>query len=224
MFKKLNVCALFFLSVVTKEAYPVEDYEIWWQNCLENHVSYATFEGWIGDIHSSSRVAMRRHVKYRGYKSILDVPSGLCIDYFGFKYDGMTIAYQGVDITPRLVELAQNKSLPVVLGDIKSLLFKDNQFDICYARHILEHLNSYEQALTSLIRVAKYEVLVVFFIPPQETPNIKSDYNNGYLLYHNTYCRQEMERFILANPKVSKIEWEPISQWETILHIYIVNK
>jgi len=212
------------MSIVIGDVQAVEEYEIWWEKCLENNVSIATFEGWLGDIYSTSRVAMRRHVVQKNYKSILDVPSGLCIDYFGFKHDGITIDYQGVDITPKLVALAQKQNLPVIVGDIKSLPFQDNKFDICYARHILEHLSSYEQAINELIRVAKKEALITFFIQPQETQSISSAYYNDHLLYHNTYCRPALERFVLSNPKVSKLEWEYVDGREIILHIYLIAK
>ncbi len=221
MFARMKICLLILFSVIAKDVQSVEEHEQWWQQCLENRVSIATFEEWLGNYNSKSRVAMRRHIKEKGYKSILDVPSGLCIDYFGLNHDGITIAYQGVDITPKLVDLAQKQNLSVIQGDIKSLPFLDNQFEICYSRHILEHLDSYEQAINSLIRVASREVFITFFIQPKDTQVIRSALVDGYLLYHNIYCKPELEHFIQSNPKVSKMEWEEVDENEVILHIYV---
>lgn len=221
MFQKAKLCALVFMSIYMTDVHSVEEYELWWEQCLENKVPISTFEGWLGDMNAESRVAMRRHVMQMGYKSILDVPSGLCIDYFGFKQDGMPIAYQGVDITPKLVSLARKQQIPVIVGDIKKLPFQDNQFDVCYARHILEHLDSYEQALNSLIRVAKKEVFITFFIHPEETPVRRAYYDNDYLLYGHTYNKTELEKFIRSNKKVLNIEWEDVNKEEIILHIYL---
>ncbi len=201
----------------------VEEYELWWEKCLINRVSIDTFEGWLGNIYAPSRIAMRGHIKQKQYRSILDVPSGLCIDYFGFKQDGIEIAYQGVDITPKLVQLAQNQGLSVIEGDIKSLPFHDNQFDVCYARHILEHLDSYEKAITSLIRVAAREVLITFFIKPQNSAAPSSCYHTDQLLYHNAYSKPELEQFVLSHPKVSKMQWEEVDAKEIILHIYLIQ-
>lgn len=220
LLSRMKICLFIFCCFAAKDVQSVEEHEQWWQNCLENRVSLATFEGWLGNYNSKSRVAMRRHVKEKGYTSILDVPSGLCIDYFGLKHDGIAINYQGVDITPMLVDLAQKQNLPVIQGDIKSLPFEDNQFEICYSRHILEHLDRYEQAINSLIRVASREVFITFFSQPKDTQVIRSALVDGYLLYHNIYCKLELEQFILSNAKVSKIEWEEVDENEIILHIY----
>ncbi len=198
-----------------------KDYEIWWENCLENEISIDTFKNWLGDLNSPSRKAMRAHVKKMNYKSILDVPSGLAIDFFGLMEDNIPIQYQGLDITNKLVYLAKKNNIPVMLGDIKAIPFSDNSFDIAYARHILEHLESYEEALTELIRVGDKEALIVFFIKPREIEHIKSTYENGFKLFHNTYCKSELETFIQANPKVNSYEWENIDDQETLLHIYL---
>lgn len=213
---------IFYIIVfLAGHLYAAEEYEIWWEHCLEHTVPLSTFEDWLGDFHAPSRVAMRRHVEEMGYQSLLDVPSGLCADYFGFKNDQMQIAYQGLDITPKLVARAQAQNIPVVEGDIKSIPFPNNRFDICYARHILEHLASYEQAINELIRVAKKEVLVTFFIRPSEKELIHLFYYEDYLLYGNIYLKTGLEQFVLSNPKTTQIEWEEVDGREVILHIFL---
>lgn len=104
----------------------------------------------------------------------------------------------------------------------KGIPFEDAAFDIVYARHILEHLPYYEKALEELIRVARYEALVVFFIPATDVEDIIDfGISDGHMVYHNRYNRAKLEKFVLSQPKVSHITWETISQNEEILHIFV---
>ena len=216
------VCLMLCLCVDVP-SHAAEEYEIWWEKCLENSVPMSTFEGWLGDINAASRVAMRNHVRRMKYTSVLDVPAGICMDYFGFKSEGFNIKYQGVDITPKLVAMAQKQGIPVIEGDIKALPFRDNSFDVCIARHILEHLTGYEKALDELIRVCSKEALITFFMRPEEKEVIDSFYYHDYLLYGNIYNKKELEDFVLSNPKVSGIFWEEVNGREVILHVYTIN-
>jgi hypothetical protein len=216
------LASLFFISLF-QSAYAAKDCELWWENNLENTVSYATFREWLGNVNAESRVAMRNHIKKMGYKSLVDVPSGLCLDYWGLKKEEIQISYLGVDITSKLVKLAVDQSIPVIRGSIESLPLSDNQFDVSYARHILEHLDSYERAINELIRVGRKETLIVFFIKPEiDSPDqIKPCVIDGYVIFHNIYNKTNLEKFVLSNPKTSKIEWEDVNDKETILHIYL---
>lgn len=198
-----------------------KEYETWWEECLDEEVSLETFRNWLGGIDASSRVAMREHVRKMGYTSILDIPCGVCVDYYGFKKDQIEIAYQGMDITPKLVALNQANNIPVIQGSIEAIPFLDGQYEVCYARHILEHLENYEQALLELIRVASREVVVVFFINPISTHSeIHLDMCDGNLLYHNRYNKQDIEQLLINHPKVKRIEWVEMDS-ESILHIYL---
>jgi ubiquinone/menaquinone biosynthesis C-methylase UbiE len=211
-------CA-FIGSVQSLQAY--KDHEIWWEQSLDKEVSLDTFRNWLGGIHANSRVAVREYIRSMGYKSILDVPCGVCADYYGFQQDGIQITYQGMDITPKLVALHVANNIPVIEGSIEAIPFADRKYDVCYARHILEHLDGYEKALLELIRVASKEVIVVFFINPiSNDPEINLASFNGNLLYHNRYDKQEIEEFIVEHPKVEKIEWIDMGS-ESILHIYL---
>ncbi len=200
-------------------------HEQWWEQCLGSQVSMLTFSQWLGDINAQSRVAVREHVKNKNYKSILDIPSGLCIDFFGFKHNGVDIDYYGIDITPKLVDYAQAQGINVHCGSIEEIPMRDASVDVCYARHILEHLDYYQKAISGLIRVATKEVIIVFFIKPGEKPD-KIHYSDcgGYLLYHNYYNQQQLEQYVQTFSQVDKLEWEEVSSNEIILHIYLTTK
>ncbi len=188
----------------------MKEHEIWWEKNLDLDIPYSMFAEWLGDEDSPSRRAMRRHVAVCDYQSILDAAAGLGVDYLGFKKEGVNIEYQGLDITPKLVLLAQEKEIPIMLGNIEKLPFPDSFFDICYARHILEHLDYYKTAINQMIRVAREEVLIIFFIPPKEGEEdlISLGLVKDNLLYHNAYSKEKLEKFILSDPKVDHINWE----------------
>lgn len=198
----------------------LKPHERWWDANAETMMSQ--FEQWFGNCSSYSRILAREHIKNQQYKTVLDIPCSLGTDFFGFQQDGTAVAYLGIDISPKFVELAQAKHIPVLQGDIKDIPCGDSSFEVCYARHILEHMPSYQEALDELIRVARSEVLVVFFIRPHEYPDTFSvvlDRNS--LLYHNCYNSIQLCEYVLTNPKVASLEWEDVDGKEIMLHIYL---
>lgn len=207
---------------------PLKPHEVWWEACVDDQISYEYFEWSLGEVNCLSRRVMREHVIEMGYTSILDVPSALCLDYFGFLQENYPIEYLGVDITPKFISFAESKGIPAIQGSIENLPLEDNSFEICYARHILEHLKSYEKAVDELIRVAKKEVLIIFFMIPDNSPNLQLETHDGYLIYHNTYSREELEKYVRRNPKVHCIDWEhfliDFPRIESILHLYLCSE
>jgi ubiquinone/menaquinone biosynthesis C-methylase UbiE len=209
--------------ILSSSLYP-QSYETWWETSLENAVPIDTFDNWLGDINASTRSSMRNYLKKMQYKSILDVPCGLCTDYFGLQQDNCIVDYLGVDITPKLVARAKHFSIPVVEGNIENLPFEDSRFEFAYARHILEHLPSYKRGLQELIRVASKEAYIVFFIKPDPElleHKINLTVNNGCELYHNIYSKKQIEQFLLSQDKVSNFIWEEANINEVILHVLL---
>lgn len=195
-------------------------HEAWWEKHVETMMP--TFASWLGDYSSISRVKVREHIRAKNYKSILDIPCGLCTDFFGFQRDSMDVQYFGIDITPKLIKLAQEKNIPVRQGSIEDIPCLNSSFDVCYSRHILEHIPYYEKAIQELIRVAKFEVLIVFFIKPTDEPDkIVFDSDLDWLIYHNYYNRQKLEEYVLKNPRTKSIEWQDANDKEVLFHIYL---
>jgi glycosyltransferase involved in cell wall biosynthesis len=195
-------------------------HEQWWENNVERMMQ--TFAGWLGDISSPSRVQARTHIRKKNYTSVLDIPCSLATDFWGFQQDGTSIDYLGIDITPKLIKLVQDKNVPVRQGSIEDIPCKDSSYDVCYVRHMLEHLSYYEKAIAELIRVARQEVLVIFFIKPgAASDKIYSSSEMGSLLYHNYYNRQKFENYVLSHKKVTSCEWEDVNENEVMLHIYL---
>ncbi len=224
---------LFFLSGVNgclaevpSQPFHLHEHEQWWQEYAGTFNFWPKLELWQQDIHKPSRKKMREYVAQAHYKSILDIPCGAGTDYVGIMHDALEIEYQGVEITPKLVDFCKGYNIPAMLGSIENIPFDDAHFDIAYARHVLEHLSYYEVALKELIRVAKKEVLVVFFIPPR--PLLPDKINlyvvRGLPLYNNWYNKELIEQFIMKQKKIYSFSWQKISSSECFLHIYLNEK
>lgn len=224
-------CGLFFIMlscfcvVQSTQKQPLQSHEQYWQEYAGTSGFWPQLELWLQDFHTISRVKMREYVRQQEFKTILDVPCGVGTDYFGFLHDQIAIAYQGVELTPKLVSFCQEHGIPVIQGSIEKIPFEDNSFDIAYARHVLEHLSYYHTAINELIRVAKKEVLVVFFLPPRSrVPDKINLYTvRGLLLYNNWYNKELIELFSMKNEKVASVSWQKISSAECFLHIYLKN-
>lgn len=195
-------------------------HEEWWEKNLE--AMKPLFAQWFGGCSSPSRIKARQHIRAQHYKTILDIPCSFATDYLGFQQDGIVIEYLGIDIAPTFIKLAQEKNIPAQQGSIEDIPFPDSSFDVCYSRHILEHLSGYEKAIQELVRVARCEVLIVFFIKPTVEPDnfsLSSDHNS--LLYFNRYNRRTLEEYVLSNAKAKAVAWEDVNDKEVILHIYL---
>jgi len=204
---------------IVNKSFQLQNHEQWWVKNAEKRMG--ELKDWLGNEDADSRVKMRSYLKEKGYKNILDIPCGLCTEFFGYRKDGIDIDYYGADITPQLVERARKLGLNIVQASIEDLPFADSTFDICYARHILEHLSYYEKGVDEIIRVADKEALVIFFIKPQDTEVIYAPVDVNAVIYHNQYDKHKLEEYVVRNPKVSSIAWEDINNDEVVLHIYL---
>jgi ubiquinone/menaquinone biosynthesis C-methylase UbiE len=189
--------------------------QTWWQDNVDSKIE--TFASWIGDYNAESKVFARKYVSSKGYKSIVDCGCGLCTEYFGYKSDGYTINYVGVDATPKLVELAKSKGIDARQGYIESIPLPDNFTEVSYIRHIVEHLPSFEPALKEAIRIASKEVVVIFFLKPGDSTTINFDPSER--LYHNRYSKERVENLLRETTKVKKFSWVEINDDETLLSI-----
>ena len=218
------LCTPIHFLVATGDV-PLPPYAAWWERNAGKDVSHATLLSWWGDIEAPSRIALREYILDEKFKSILDIGSGLLTDYYSLEKAGVAIKYTGVDTSDQFVDYAKNRGVNVIKADVESLPFKASQFDVVSMRHLLEHLPSYQRAISEMIRVAKKEVIIIFFIKPQDDPTeILSSIENNYLLYHNKYNRDDLEEFIESNSKVNGQYWEEVNDKEVMLHIVLDSR
>ena len=209
---------------VVQEDIVIKSHEQWWEKNL------STFSEWTGDENIVSRVKARTHIEKKGYKTILDVGCGLCIDFLGYVQSKSVIEYQGLEISQLLVDRAQRMGISVKRGSVEQITFEDSTFDVCYARHLIEHLEYYKKAIAEMVRVAQREVIIVFFIKPTySSDRIYSEIDRGCQLYYNHYNKLGIEKYLKSLPKVKKFDlwedadgrWEDVDGKEVILHIYL---
>lgn len=61
----------------------------------------------------------------------------------------------GLDISPGMLRLAQDRGLDVVQGDATALPFDDDEFDLVYSFKVLAHVQDIDQALREMVRVTR---------------------------------------------------------------------
>ena len=186
----------------------------WW----DDNISKEQMLEWVGDYNAKTKKIAREHIKSQGYKSILDCGAGLCSEYDGYKNDGYDIKYEAIDMCDKFIAMAASRGIDIKLSSIENMSFDDASFDVVYVRHVLEHLSTAYNAMSESIRVAKKEVLIIFFVKPHDTYEIK---RMGHGIPHNIYSKQEIEERLSTFPRVDRIVWEEVDKNEIILHIWI---
>lgn len=184
----------------------------WWnKNMNENMLP--TFKGWVGDSNSESKKYVRNYVISKNYKSIIDIGCGLCDTKQGYKNDNYDIKYTGLDSCKYFIDLGKKNGIDIIESDMNKIDLYDDSFDVVYGRHILEHLPSYKESLNEFIRIAKNEVIIIFFIKPVDKEEIR--YTQHDDLYHNVYSKQDIEDFL----KTYNFEWVDVNDKEVVLYI-----
>lgn len=202
---------LFYMTVATTTTaiytYEPKIHEQWWQaNC---NSKIHLFREWYGSAETKERTLLCNYLKEKQYESILDAGCSLCTLFFAIKKEQLDIDYQGLDVTQSFVERAQKFGITTTQASVEHMPFDDNTYDIVYARHVLEHLEYYQQALNEMIRVAKKEVMISFFMHPNNwTPDaITINTIDELPVYHNQYNKLKLESWIKDNPKVESVSW-----------------
>jgi ubiquinone/menaquinone biosynthesis C-methylase UbiE len=203
---------------------PLKEYEKMWEFRSKDKKNVEEFAAWWGTESAISRILARIHIVHKEYKSVLDIPCGLCTDYDALKRSCPDMHYVGIDISNAFVDKAKEKGIPALLGRIQESPCSDSAFDVVYSRHILEHLENYQDAIKEMVRVAKKEVLIVFFIAPDKSATDRSNVISvgGYFTYQNRYSKAKIEAFLGSLEKVKSFSWQEVkNKEECILHIMV---
>lgn len=159
----------------------------WWRKNVKPR--YNEFVSWLGSQQNNTRLFLKDFVINNNIKSILDTACGPCIDYEVLKDTG--IDYIGLDSTPILVSLAEVRDIPVRTGNVESLPFENEKFDLVYGRHILEHLEYYEKAVSEAVRCSKKYVMYTLFLEHKDKDEIR--WINE--MYANLYDLNKIKKF-----------------------------
>lgn len=191
--------------------------QTWWNNNLGNANRFNEYLGWLGDETSDSRVFIRDNIRDLEIKSIADFGCGPCVDYMALKEESYEFDYIGIDSCEHLKEYNTKREIPFLLAPVEKTGLKNNSYELAYSRHVFEHLPTYKEILTEMIRVASKYVVHIFFIKPGDSEEIKFwDEEN---LYHNQYSKKEIEQYIKRKSKVKNFNWLDINQNENALII-----
>lgn len=187
--------------------------QTWWDKEIKDQ--FVDFKSWVGKANAPSKVVIRDFIIKEGYDSIVDFGCGMCDDYF--EYKKIPIKWTGIEGSSFLYGHTQVMEIPVIPVEAHDTGLPDNNAEVSYSRHVLEHQRHYEPILTEMIRVASKLVVHTFFIPPRDKEII--NFNKTTNLYHNTFDRNEMELFVLDNPKVKSKLWVKLTDTEEALII-----
>lgn len=179
---------------------------------------FAEFMSWVGDHTAESKAFVRAYIKAKGYSSCVDVGCGPATDFVGYRSEGSEILYTGIDSSWVMAGKASEIGATVLVAPIESICLPDNFADIAYCRHVLEHLPTFRDGIPELIRVARSEVLVTFFLVPGELPE-KIDYYQPDNIYHNVYNRRDVEAYLASLPEVESFRWEQVGERECVLFL-----
>lgn len=224
LFTSTLLSALLLPSFIVSETNAIKDPEKWWDYSCRDKNIMEQFISWQGNENAISRILCRLHIINKKYKSVLDIPCGLCVDYKPLKRSCSDLEYLGIDISPLFISRVQEQGIPALVGKIQEIPCQDSSFDVVYSRYILEHLGSYQKAVQELVRVARKEVIIVFFSGPDGSldDRLTTMELHGNLLNQNRYSKPKLELFLKSMPKVKSFSWQEVkNKDECILHILL---
>ena len=197
----------------------------WWDAFCEAG-GLDDLQNWLGGVDAASRVRLRERVAECQYEYVLDCGAGLGLDYIQMKNLSHDVAWKGIEPSKEMRRAAQtivrdqfqmNEKIPIRPGSIEDIPYPDSGMDLVYARHILEHLPKIEQPLNEMIRVARLEVIVVFFMRPGPETYLTRERDG---LWQNWWSKDSIEQAFRSNPKVEVWFWETLGT-EVLLHVYL---
>lgn len=195
--------------------------QTWWDNNLSNSQKFGEYIGWLGNESADSRVFIRENIKDLEIKSFADFGCGPCVEYTALSNEGYEFDYLGIDSCVHLKEINESKGIPFLNSPVEKTGLKDSSYELSYSRHVLEHLPTFKDALSEMIRVASKYVVHIFFVKPGNED--KENYWKEENLFHNNYSISSIESFLNKNKKVKSFEWIDINKDENAIIINLVE-
>lgn len=193
----------------------MKNHETWWETNLDSDKyvhdntlypapSKETFEVWMGDHNAEDRILARGLMV--PYDSLLDAGCGAAPEHRVIPSD----KYFAMDITQKLVDYNVSRGIDCRQGSLMDIPFANNQFDVVISRHVTEHMAEIETPLKELLRVARKQLLLSFFIDPIDLDwhrtKLDNEGTNGEI-YHNQYSQRVIEDILAKDPKVESFAW-----------------
>jgi SAM-dependent methyltransferase len=203
----------------------MEKEQTYWNNHLcEDHYNNV-FVQWVGDCNATSKLYVYEHLSNKNYASVIDLGCGDASIYQGIQKRNISIDYTGVDTCKFFINLCKQQNINVIDSDIRNVSTAVNaKYDFVLGRHVLEHQDNFHELIEEMIRLAKKEVVCIFFIKPDLTSEeTVINYEKETNLYHNTYSYSLITQFLTKHPRVSSFHLAsiPNTDVEVALHINV---
>ena len=189
--------------------------QTWWDENLATR--FEEFSSWVGSSSALSKVFFRLYIMNKGYKYLIDLGCGAASEYEAYKTEYLELKYLGVDSSQFLYKRNTGMGIPMILSEAHSVPLEDNEAEVVFSRHVLEHQPTFEPVLKEMIRLASKEAIHVFFLIPGHGEIINYDPHQN--LFHNVYDREEIEEFLKAHEDVESFSWISLSSNEEALSI-----
>lgn len=197
--------------------------QVWWDKNLNLKYSINDMVNWVGTTDVESKRFVRSYVESKRYKSIADFGCGPATEYFGYKNDGYEINYMGIDSSKVLHDFLIQQGVPALHNPVEKVTLDTSSYEVAFSRHVLEHLPTFRDCMSELIRVGSKEVINVFFKKPVDGVEI-IDFSSEESLYHNKYSTKDIVDFCTTNPKVQSIHWHDLNEQEIVLFLQLKSE
>jgi len=201
----------------------MEKEQTYWNNHLNEEHYNNVFTQWVGDCDATSKLYVYEYLSNKNYASVIDLGCGDASIYQGFQKRNISIDYTGVDSCKFFIKLCKQQNINVIDSDIRNVsMAASSSYDIVLGRHVLEHQDNFQELLEEMIRLAKKEVICIFFIKPDLTSEeTVINYEKETNLYHNTYSYSLIGQFLTEHPRVSSFHLAPIPNTEVEFSLHI---
>lgn len=180
-------------------------HETWWETTADPN---GTFKVWLTESDPWSRTEVVRISGDVEADSVLECGPGLFTDYQTHWAYLPEVAYEAVELTPKLAAAGRAIGAVVLDGSICAIPKPDKSVDMAYCRHVLEHLapEDVPRALAEMVRVGKKAVVVVFFQMATHGVQVVRDETVAVGTFCNYYGQRYIEG-LLADLGVCRTEW-----------------
>jgi ubiquinone/menaquinone biosynthesis C-methylase UbiE len=189
--------------------------QTWWDENLAKR--FEEFESWVGPSGAMTKAYFRTYVKFKEYLSLIDLGCGPATEFSAYEEEYPQLKYLGIDSSSFLYKRNTGMGIPMMKCEAHNVPLPDNDSEVVFSRHVLEHQPTFKPVLNEMIRLAEKEAIHVFFLIPGVGEIINYDPEQN--LFHNVYDRKEIEEFLAKHEDVLTFSWIPLTKTEEALSI-----
>ena len=140
-------------------------------------------------------------------ESLLDIGCGSATSWDAIRayFPDKNIKYKGVDFIDHRIEFCK-EPFPGAEFEVQNamkLSEKDNSWDTVWSRHVVDHLQSFEEPMEEYLRVAKKRVICILFNSWTGGPEHEINQIKDYQEWLNIYSKEKVVKWLESK----KPEW-----------------